>query len=127
MFLYKDKLYKQVDGVTMGSPLGPTLANFCLAHFESQLLSDNSNKNSSPALYARYVDDIFCVFRSGSSYQEFLNKLKNMHTHLQFTAEIGPSVLPFLDTCVLLPSTEEDTYTTRVFRKSTYTGLIDKY
>ena len=124
MFLYKDKLYKQVDGVTMGSPLGPTLANFCLAHFESQLLSDNSDENSSPALYARYVDDIFCVFRSGSSYQEFLNKLNNMHANLQFTAEIGPSVLPFLDTCVSLPSTEEDTYTTRVFRKSTYTGLM---
>ena len=29
MFLYNDRLYKQTDGVTMGSPLGPTLANFC--------------------------------------------------------------------------------------------------
>ena len=28
MFLYNDRLYKQTDGVTMGSPLGPTLANF---------------------------------------------------------------------------------------------------
>ena len=124
MFLYRDKLYKQVDGVSMGSPLGPTIANFCLAHFESQLLSNNSDKNSSPNLYLRYVDDIFCVFRSGTSYQEFLGKLNNMHPNLQFTSEIGPSVLPFLDTCVSLPSTEEDTYTTRVFRKPTYTGLM---
>ena len=124
LFLYRDKLYKQVDGVTMGSPLGPTLVNFCLAHFESQLLNHDSNENSSPALYARYVDDIFCVFRSGSSYQEFLNKLNKMHTNLKFTAEVGPSVLPFLDTCVSLPSKEGDTYTTKVFRKSTYTGLM---
>ena len=124
MFLYRDKLYKQVDGVSMGSPLGPTIANFCLAHFESQLLSNNSDENSSPNLYLRYVDDIFCVFRSGTSYQEFLGKLNNMHPNLQFTSEIGPSVLPFLDTCVSLPSTEEDTYTTRVFRKPTYTGLM---
>ena len=30
MFLYKDKLYQQHDGVSMGSPLAPTLANFFL-------------------------------------------------------------------------------------------------
>ena len=28
IFLYKDKLYQQIDGVSMGSPLGPTIANF---------------------------------------------------------------------------------------------------
>ena len=28
MFMYNDKLYKQIDGVAMGSPLGPSLANF---------------------------------------------------------------------------------------------------
>ena len=26
-FIFNEKLYKQVNGVTMGSPLGPTLAN----------------------------------------------------------------------------------------------------
>ena len=35
MFLYKDKLYQQHDGVSMGSPLAPTLANFFLAHIEN--------------------------------------------------------------------------------------------
>ena len=28
MFLYNDELFKQIDGVAMGSPLVPTLANF---------------------------------------------------------------------------------------------------
>ena len=28
MFLYKAKLFQQIDGVAMGLPLGPTLANF---------------------------------------------------------------------------------------------------
>ena len=27
-FLFKDELYKQVDGIGMGSPFGSTMANF---------------------------------------------------------------------------------------------------
>ena len=33
------RFYLQVDGVTMGSPLGPTISNLCLAHLENELLS----------------------------------------------------------------------------------------
>ena len=107
----------------MRSPLGPTLANFCLAHFESKLLDDNPIQQCSPALYLRYVD-IFCVFRSGTSHYEFLDKLNDMHNNLRFTSEIGPSDHPFLDTCVSLLSTDEDKFSSRVFRKSTYTGVM---
>ena len=32
-FIFNGKHYKQVDGVAMGSPLGPTFANVFLAHF----------------------------------------------------------------------------------------------
>ena len=31
-FLFNDFYYKQVDGVAMGSPLGPTLANLFLVY-----------------------------------------------------------------------------------------------
>ena len=37
LFMYNDKLYKQIDGVTMGSPLGPTLANFFLGCLEEKI------------------------------------------------------------------------------------------
>ena len=33
-FILDNKLYKQIDGVTMGSLLGPTLANTFLCHYE---------------------------------------------------------------------------------------------
>ena len=39
-FISNGKLYKQVDGVTMGSPLGPTLANDFLVHFEKNWLQN---------------------------------------------------------------------------------------
>ena len=38
LFLYKEVLYQQIDGVTMGSPLGPTLANFFMSNLENKLL-----------------------------------------------------------------------------------------
>ena len=28
IFMFSEKLCEQIDGVTMGNPLGPTLANF---------------------------------------------------------------------------------------------------
>ena len=56
IFLYKDKLYQQIDGVSMGSPLGPTIANFFLAETETRLLQQQLN--SAPKVYFRYVDDI---------------------------------------------------------------------
>lgn len=127
IFLYRDRCFRQVDGVTMGSPLGPTMANFCLAYFEEKLLSDCSNQLNAPSLYLRYVDDIFCVFKSGSAHQSFLDRLNSMHQNLKFTAELGPSALPFLDTRITLPQNEDETFTSQIFRKKTYTGLILNY
>ena len=55
-YIYKDKFYRQIDGVAIGSPLGPTLANFCLGHIEKRVFG---NENIDPDFYARYVDAIF--------------------------------------------------------------------
>ena len=124
IFMYRERYYRQIDGVTMGSPLGPTMANFCLAKLEAQLLHDNRDEVCAPALYLRYVDDIFCVFRDGCMHESFLAKLNSLHPNLKFTSELGPSALPFLDTKILLPTTEDGGFTSNVFRKPTYTGLI---
>ena len=37
-FLFNDVYCKQVDGVTMGSPLGPTLPNLFLVYYEHKWL-----------------------------------------------------------------------------------------
>ena len=46
----------------MGSPLGPTLANAFICHFENIWL-ENCPTQFKPVLYRRYVDDIFLRFR----------------------------------------------------------------
>ena len=71
--MYKDKLYQWIDSVTMGSCLGPKLANFFLDCLKEKLFA---NTNSlSPNLYLRYIDDIYVVFDSDSACAQFLDIL----------------------------------------------------
>ena len=95
IFMYQDNYFQQKDGVMMGSPLGPTLANFWLACFR-KITSRQFWQASLPILYLPYVDDIFCMFRSGTSHEPFLSKLNDFHPNLKITLEIGPSQLSFL-------------------------------
>ena len=39
-FIFGQVMYRQIDGVAMGCPLGPILANAFLCHFEKQWLSE---------------------------------------------------------------------------------------
>ena len=39
-FMFNNKYYTQIDGVAMGSPLGPTLANIFLYHHETTWLNN---------------------------------------------------------------------------------------
>ena len=39
-FIFDNKLHKQIDGVAMGSPLGPTLANAFLCYNEKICLNE---------------------------------------------------------------------------------------
>ena len=39
IFMFNNSLYSQIDGVAMGSPLGPTLANVFMCFHESIWLS----------------------------------------------------------------------------------------
>ena len=45
-FLFDGSVYQQIHGVAMGSPLGPSLANAFLAHYEQVWLNDCPNQHS---------------------------------------------------------------------------------
>ena len=62
LFIFNKELFKQIDGVAMGSPLGPTFANLFLCHFEKIWLQ-NCPSDFQPILYRRYVDDTFVIFK----------------------------------------------------------------
>ena len=119
IFEYNGKLYKQVDGVTMGSPLGPTLANIFLANIEQEIFA--TDKNFHPRMYCRYVDDIFTVFSADQNFETMLNVLNTQHPNLKFTYELGNHTLPFLDTNI---SIKEGDCEIEVYRKKTNTGVM---
>ena len=57
-FIFDQVMYRQIDGVSMVSPLGPILANAFLCHFEKQWLSE-CPLDILPKVFKLYVDDIF--------------------------------------------------------------------
>ena len=122
MFLYKDTLYRQLDGVAMGSPLGPSMANMFMAHRECELLKlAVPPPVFFPKLYLRYIDDCFALFDNYSDIDRFLEVLNLMHCNLKFTVEVGTSSLPFLDVSVKIV---DSTFETSVYRKKTHTGVF---
>ena len=58
-----NNLYYQINGVAMGSPLGPTFAEFYMCDLENRVLLSDRLK---PNFYAWYVDDIFVVVRDNT-------------------------------------------------------------
>ena len=59
--MFDCSIYQQIDGVAMGSPLGPSLANTFLAHYE-QVWLDDCPDEFKPVYYKGYVDGIFVLF-----------------------------------------------------------------
>ena len=64
-FLFTGKVFDQIDGVAMGSPLAPVLANLFLGHHENMWLKNYQGPSN--LFYRRYVDDVFCVFDNETS------------------------------------------------------------
>ena len=83
--MYKNKLYKQIDSVTIGSSLGPTLANFFLGCLEEKLFANTDNLSLN--LYLQYIDNIYGVFDSDSTCTQFLDILNSLHKDNKFTSE----------------------------------------
>jgi hypothetical protein len=119
-FLYNGSFYKQKDGVAMGSPLAPVIANFYMEHFEKQAISSVVKK---PTSWYRYVDDMFVLWSHGKDELERLLKhLNSIHQNIAFTMEVDQQgTLPFLD--VLVKRRPDGSLGHLVYRKPAHTDL----
>ena len=122
-FLFNGTYYEQVDGVAMGSPLGPTLANIFLCHWEEIWLK-KCPKQFRPEYYNRFMDDTFLLFSSEDHVNKFKKYINTRHKNMTFTHEIEKNNnLAFLDILV----TREGTFRTSLYRKPTFSGLYTHF
>ena len=122
-FLYQGSFYDQVDGVAMGSPLAPILANLFMGFHEKEWIEQYTGRQSS--YYRRYVDDIFAIFDCEDDANNFFTYLNSKHPNIKFTIEREVNnTIAFLD--VLLNNTDSKLHTS-VYHKKTYTGLLTNY
>ena len=108
----------------MGSPLGPTLANAFLCHYEKEWL-DNCPSHFEPIVYRRYVDDIFVLFSSKEHLQPFVDCMNKQHRCIKFTSETEQNyTFSFLD----INMTRQNNQLKRsVCKKPTFSGVFTHY
>ena len=119
-FCYDGQFYEQTDGVAMGSPLSPVIANFFMEDFENKALEQATHKLT---CWYRYVDDTFAIWPHGRErLTEFLDHLNGLHSNIKFTMEIEEEGhLPFLD--VDIYKRTDGSLGHKVYRKPTHTNL----
>ena len=124
LIMFNGKYYIQIDGVAMGSPLGPTLANIFLCYWE-EIWLEKCPIQFRPLYYRRYVDDTFLMFSSQDHVKKFLMYMNSRHVNIHFTFETEvQDRLAFLD---VLVSREASRLVTSLYRKPTFSGLYTNY
>ena len=117
-FSYGGRIYIQVDGVAMGSPLGPFLANIFMTEQEIEMIPSLRNDLQN---WKRVVDDTF-AFVLPDKIEYIMNQLNSFDENIQFTFEMEEeNKLAFLDVKIIRNT--NDTINTTVYRKPTNTDI----
>jgi len=112
-----DGYYQQVDGLAMGSPPAPPLANGWMSQYDGDI-------RGNARLFSRYMDDILREIKR-CEIEEKLAEINNLHPNLSFTIEREvQGTLPFLDMQLIH---KDNTISSTWYSKPTDTGLILNY
>ena len=116
--MFNGKMYVQIDGVMMGSPLGALFANIFMCELENTIvpqLGDNILH------WTRYVDDTFAFIKPEKKV-EVREKLDSFHEKIRFTHEDEEdNHIAFLD--VAVTRGKDKKLETSVYRKPTNTDV----
>lgn len=107
----------------MGSPLGPTFADFYMSNLERKILNEPNNFN--PKFYIRYVDDTLTIFEHREHIVKFIERLEQLSC-LRFTYEESvDNNISFLD--IKININQDSSISTSVYSKPTDNGVYLNY
>ncbi|GAB0087369.1 hypothetical protein DMENIID0001_016650 [Sergentomyia squamirostris] len=102
-FVYKDQCYIELDGMPMGGPLSPVIAELVTNHALTKIIA---SLDVELICLTKYVDDIFCLVPE-NSVDYVLNKFNAFHPKLQFTVELEKDgSIAYLDTYITRQETK---------------------
>ncbi|XP_055959216.1 uncharacterized protein LOC130014266, partial [Patella vulgata] len=121
-FTWGDDIYKQVNGLPMGSPLSPLISEIFMTEFENCALRTSP---ITPIIWLRKVDDTFVVLDENDEPMSLLEHLNKQHPRIKFTIETEKeNTLPFLDVQVIKVNNQMKT---KIYRKPTHTDQYINY
>ena len=113
-FSFDNIIYEQIDGVSMGSPLAPVLANIIMTEFEKTFVQKLTTSGIIKC-YCRYVDDTVLLVKP-ADIPHIHNLFKKLDKNLRFTVDCFENeVSHFLDIKI-------SPLGLKIYRKNTQTG-----
>ena len=115
--MFKGQYCQQLDGVAMGLPVSPVIADNFMEDFEMNAFNKYSK---TPRLRERFVDDILAIVEKSRA-RELLAYLNSQHDRIQFPMEEEhKGSLPFMD--VKFTRESRGGLGTDVYQKPTHTN-----
>jgi hypothetical protein len=97
-FVFDNQFYLQTKGTAIGTTMAVVYAVIFMHIFETGALSQSRLR---PALWLRFIDDIFMVWpHSEASLADFVHYLNSINSSIQFTYSCSKSSIDFLDIVV---------------------------
>ena len=86
-FRFYQNYFCQIDGVAMGSPLSPILADLFVCKLEEDHILNTQEFKIKK--WGRYVDDIFTIIKGSKEHViMILDSINQLHANIKFTLEI---------------------------------------
>lgn len=119
-FEFNDNIYMAKEGLIMGNPLSPLLAELFMDNLESKIHNHKLSKNF--LFWFRYVDDIFACFTGNvRQLNIFSNFINSLHNRIEFTLETEKNnSINFLDLTITRINNKLDF---SIFHKPSHTDI----
>ena len=123
---YKDRVYKQINGTSMGTSLSVTYSCLYISHKENQAIDlMKFRKLKDPLLYKRLIDDCAGIFIDEMHARTFMQTLEHVtNDKIKFDYKISNDELIFLDMMIFKG---EDFSQTNILSTRLYQKANNKY